>query len=89
MSIKSTYKGVVRYAVGLIKDATGRGPSYEQQVDAWKAEADCGCGPDCCNREYKFTDKTTNEHIAVYFIGGVMKFRRADNTIHTVTSVAD
>lgn len=75
MSIKSRYQGVVRYAVGLIKDATGRGNSYEQQVDAWKAEADCGCGIDCCNKRLVLTDRTTGNHVELFFDNGEMIFR--------------
>lgn len=75
MSIKSRYKGVVRYAVGLIKDATGRGDSYEQQVDAWKAEADCGCGIDCCNKRIVMTDRVTGNHVEIFVSNGELVFK--------------
>lgn len=37
----------VLYIPGVVKD--NKGNEITSQRDAWKKEADCGCGIDCCN----------------------------------------
>lgn len=68
MGKRTGYKGKVTYRAGLVVDESGRG--VEQQTDAWKKDADCGCGIDCCEKELVLTDKTTDEVNSLYFDNG-------------------
>jgi len=89
MGIRKTYIGKVLYRVGLIVD-TKTEDSFEYQTDAWKRDAECGCGINCCERELILTDKATVGEfigfVALYIEEGVLKFRLPDGTVKTVTS---
>lgn len=63
--------------------------SYEQLVDAMKAEADCGCGIDCCSGELVLPDKTTGKATGFYVDNGVLKFRDGAGTVYTVGITED
>lgn len=83
-SIKG-FVGKVKYHVGLVFWGDKQ-ESFEQQVDAWKKEADCGCGIDCCDKELVLTDKTTGEFMALYFDDGAMFVR--NRTTGIVSEIA-
>lgn len=61
-------KSKVNYLRGFVED--NKGNPIEDQHDAWKEDADCGCGIDCCERKIVMTDKVTHEHTCMYFEDG-------------------
>lgn len=70
-------KGKVKYNAGFVNTSSGQ--KIETQKDAWKAEADCGCGIDCCNNLIALKandDNGTTQYPAtleIVVIGGVVK----------------
>jgi hypothetical protein len=80
---KKGYEGKVVYREGLAVDQDGRGVS--SQTDAWKKDADCGCGIDCCAGELKLRDQTTQVIMSTYFDNGGMFVR--NNTTGVVYEV--
>jgi len=89
MGFRKSFIGQVIYRVGLIVNGKNE-DSYEYQTDAWAAEARCGCGIDCCERELVLTDKITEAgFVSLFFEDGVMKFRLADGSVYAVTAVLE
>lgn len=70
---KKGYKGKVQYRAGLAIDQDGRG--IESQTDAWKKDADCGCGIDCCEKQLVLQDQTTGDFMALFFADGSPFYR--------------
>lgn len=84
------YEGKVDYKQGVVHPTGNPDKSYGKQTDAWKAEADCGCGIDCCDNSIKLRDQTTGNIIRWFFTDGHMKFTDLTTGItKTVTAVAD
>lgn len=74
-------KSKVKYLRGMVE-----GPSRVallNQHDAWKEDADCGCGIDCCNSKLVLKDTSTTNVTSLSFedgelivnIEGVGKFK--------------
>lgn len=82
------FKDIVKIRWGTMVNAIN-GMGYETLNEAQKAEADCGCGIDCCDNELKLRDKDTQNTVALYFDGGEFKLRDTTGAIFTVTIVAD
>lgn len=61
-------KKVVNYIPGIVSGKKGK-PITTQQ-DAWKEDADCGCGIDCCEQKLVLTDRTTKLPVDLYFEDG-------------------
>lgn len=66
----SKFKGVVKFLSGFATNKGGK--QIETQVDAWKAEADCGCGIDCCNNCLVLRDKATGNKVNISVSNGVI-----------------
>lgn len=70
---------VVKYLQGFVFGKSGK--QILNQRDAWKEEADCGCGPDCCNNKFAMpvndSNGTTTYPADFQFVhvGGVVKLR--------------
>lgn len=78
------YDGKVAYRAGSVINSDGHG--FEKQTDAWQAEAECGCGIDCCNRELVLTDQTTGVVNSLYFDdGGLFTRNHATGVVSQVT----
>ena len=85
---KKSYNGQTGIKLGVLYNKATT-DTYEQLTDALKAEADCGCGIDCCAGELALPDQATNARTAIYVVDGVLKFKDGDGTVYTVTIVAD
>lgn len=64
-------RGVVSYIVGTVfgKD----GAQILSQQEAWRQEARCGCGIDCCYGALVLKDQCTGESVYVYIEDGEVK----------------
>ena len=63
-------KGVVKYLAGIV--FTKKGKPIETQRDAWREEAKCGCGIDCCYNALVLKDQATGEPVYIYVENGVV-----------------
>jgi hypothetical protein len=61
--------GMVSIAAGIFRNRK-TGDSYESVQEVWRAEAKCGCGIDCCEKELVLEDKTTHDFMSLYFDNG-------------------
>jgi len=64
-------KGKVKYLPGFVSDL--KGVQIETQRDAWKKDADCGCGIDCCNKKFVLEDQQTGNGVSLYFHNGELR----------------
>lgn len=64
-------KGKVKYIPGFVSDL--KGEQIETQRDAWKKDADCGCGIDCCNKKIVLQDQQTSKDVNLYFYDGELR----------------
>lgn len=78
---------VVKYLAGFVFNS--KGDQIESQTDAWKLEADCGCGIDCCNRKLVLTDKTNDEITSIHFEAGSLIVTTGDGTRYLATLTAE
>ena len=74
---------VVKYLAGFVFNSNGQ--EIKSQTDAWKAEADCGCGIDCCNKKLVLTDTVNSEITSLHFESGALIVTIADGTKFTAT----
>lgn len=73
------------YRVGHVFDKMTE-QSFELQTDAWKRDADCGCGIDCCEGKLKLPDTTVVATMSLYFAdGGMMVKNETTGDVYTVT----
>lgn len=63
-------KGLVKYIPGFVFGKKGQ--QITSQVEAWREEAKCGCGIDCCYKALVLRDQTTGEATYIYVDGGVV-----------------
>lgn len=77
-------KDKVGIKTGVVYDITSK-ESYGTLNEALRREADCGCGIDCCNRELKLEDQSTDAIYALYFKDGHMYFRDAEGQEYKVS----
>lgn len=69
----------VKYLEGFVFSKNGT--PLRTQIDAWKEEADCGCGIDCCNNQIalKVNDSASTAEYPAKFefinVGGTIKLR--------------
>lgn len=72
-------KDIVKIKAGVVYNNKTK-DSYESLNDAIAEEARCGCGYDCCAKEFRLRDKTTDEIVSLYFDnGGVfVRFENGD-----------
>lgn len=63
-------KGVLEFTAPLI-DKLGEGVLYLRE--AWRREAKCGCGIDCCYGALVLTDQKTGEYVYIYIEDGAVK----------------
>lgn len=61
-------KGVVKYLSGFVFSKKGK--QIETQREAWREEAKCGCGIDCCYKALVLRDQTTGEATYIYVDNG-------------------
>lgn len=81
------YKGKIRYKRGIVFDEK-TGTSHDYQTDAWKKEADCGCGIDCCEKELVLTDQVTGVSNSLFFNnGGLFVRNNSTGIVSEVTLV--
>lgn len=78
---------VVKYLAGFVFDKKGN--QITSQTDAWKEEADCGCGIDCCNNKLVLTDKTNSEKVDLQFEAGSLIVVLQDGTRYIATLTAE
>lgn len=64
-------KGVVRYLMAFA--FTKKGKPITTQREAWRAEAKCGCGIDCCYSALVLKDQITGEPTYIYVEDGEVK----------------
>lgn len=64
-------KGVVKYISGFVFDK--KGEQIETQREAWRSEAKCGCGIDCCYKALVLRDQTTGVATYIYVEDGIVK----------------
>lgn len=70
--------GKVVYERGSVVTRNGKKP-IESQQDAWKEDADCGCGIDCCLYAYVTYDRVLQE--SIYYVSEnkqLLGFTRAE-----------
>jgi len=48
-------KARVHYTIGAVNNSKQN--QLDNQRDAWKEDADCGCGIDCCNKTLVLEDQ--------------------------------
>lgn len=60
--------GKVKYKNGLV--GSKNHPNLTEQVVAWREDALCGCGPNCCDNMYHWTDVVTSVHYVEYVMNG-------------------
>lgn len=65
--------GKVKYLMGFVFGKNDK-PVLTQR-DAWKQEADCGCGIDCCNKNLVLEDQSNGNTYELVFDNGVPKYR--------------
>jgi hypothetical protein len=61
-------KSKVKYLKGMV-EGPKRAPLLNQH-DAWKEDADCGCGIDCCNSKLVLKDTGTSNVTSLSFENG-------------------
>lgn len=82
----SKLKGAIKYLAGHV--FTKDGVQVESQQEAWRKEAKCGCGIDCCENELVLTDKSASTGVSLYFEGGELRIRLADGSVFRATLTA-
>ena len=75
----SKLKGVVKYITGIVSGKGG--DQIETQQEAWRQEAKCGCGIDCCYKALVLKDQVTGEHSYIYVENGVVKSTTTPKTV--------
>lgn len=79
-------KGMVSIAAGIFRNRK-TGDSHESLQEALRAEAKCGCGIDCCEKELVLEDKTTGDFMALYFDnGGVFVKNKTTGVVSELTA---
>ncbi len=63
-------EGRIKYIPGVVSGKEGQVTS---QVEAWREEAKCGCGIDCCNNALVLIDKATKNITYIYVENGELK----------------
>jgi len=69
------YKGSVDIKNSKITDKDGK--TLETWSDAARADAECGCGIDCCKQVLRLKDSVTGLATELYIESGVVKTRLA------------
>lgn len=64
-------KGVIKLLVGTLFTKKGKPIKYLR--DAWREEAKCGCGIDCCYAALVLRDQSTGESVYIYVEDGEVK----------------
>ena len=77
---------VIKYLGGFVFNQNG--DEVKTQTEAWKKEADCGCGIDCCDNKLVLTDKTNGEKVDLQFEGGALIIVTEDGTKYSATLTA-
>jgi len=78
---------IVKYLAGFVFDKSGK--QITSQTEAWKEEADCGCGIDCCENKLVLTDKTNGEKVDLQFEAGSLIVVTEDGTRYVATLTAE
>lgn len=61
----------VKYLPGFVFD--DKGEQIVDQKEAWKKDAECGCGINCCLKALVLEDHTSGAVSYLYIEGGVVK----------------
>ena len=81
-------KDIVKIKTGIVyNDKTKK--SYESLNDAIAEEARCGCGYDCCSKEFRLRDKTTDEIVSLYFDNGGVFVRFENGEVEELAFVSN